>query len=815
MIRLEKVNKYFNRHKKNQIHVINNANLTFPKTGLVALLGPSGCGKTTILNVIGGLDKVNTGKIFVDGKKITKISCRKIDKIRNLNIGYIFQDYKLVENMTVYDNVALSLKIIGIKNKEEIQKRVMYALTKVKMDRYKNRIVTMLSGGERQRVGIARALVKNPKIIIADEPTGNLDSKNSLEVMNIIKSISSKYLVILVTHEEELARFYADRIVELQDGKIIKDYDNKYEGSLNYEIDNRIYLKDYKDIKNIKKDNINIDIYRDNNEKIDIKLVFKNGNIYIDTRNKERLEVIDNNSNIELINDHFKEIKDIELNDETFDIESVSNNKLKPKYSSIFRFTSFISYGFKKLLDYPLLKKILLGGFFVSGMFVFYSVSSIFATLNVEDKDFVKINKNYLTIVSKKNNVEDYLSYENIDLINYIIPGDSLINFIIKYDKYLQTQNDSEIINASLVDSNMITSDDLIKGRMPVNDYEIVIDKIALTNFIKKSMSKMAGFSSIDDFLNHEVYLNNMNPFIIVGITDMASPSVYANKELFINMINGSSDNEDNMYYSYEEDTSTTSFIDYNLLLDSKIKLTKGRVPLNDYEVIVNKDNEYTYPLNQKIKVKVNGKKLKVVGYYENLTSKIYNDYLVNNNTIKYDLIKNASNLSIYSKDDNDTIQYFRDKKVNIYNSYDYSKKEYLKETHDSMINTLIISGIVLGISLIEILLMIRSSFLSRIKEVGIYRAIGVKKSDIYKMFSGEIFAITIIGSMTGISFMTYILHVLTKVPYIGNAYMVNILTYLVSIVLTLVFNLFVGLLPVFNTIRKTPAQILSRFDVD
>ena len=129
--------------------------------------------------------------------------------------------------MSVYDNVALSLKMIGIKNKKEIQKRVNYVLEAVKMYRYRNRPAKMLSGGEKQRVAIARALVKNPSIVIADEPTGNLDSKNSLQVMNIIKAISKEKLVILVTHEVDLANFYASRIIELQDGKIVKDYENE------------------------------------------------------------------------------------------------------------------------------------------------------------------------------------------------------------------------------------------------------------------------------------------------------------------------------------------------------------------------------------------------------------------------------------------------------------------------------------------------------------------------------------------------------------------------------------------------------------
>lgn len=174
MIKLENVNKYFNRHKRNQMHVINNVNLEIGSSGLVAILGPSGSGKTTLLNAIGGLDKVNKGKIYINNKKITSVSTYKKDKIRNINIGYIFQDYKLVDDLSVFDNIALVLKMLGIKDKTEIKTRVEYVLNSVNMYRYRNRPAGMLSGGERQRVGIARAIVKDPEIIIADEPTRKL-----------------------------------------------------------------------------------------------------------------------------------------------------------------------------------------------------------------------------------------------------------------------------------------------------------------------------------------------------------------------------------------------------------------------------------------------------------------------------------------------------------------------------------------------------------------------------------------------------------------------------------------------------------------
>jgi ABC-type lipoprotein export system ATPase subunit len=190
MLTLKNVEKYFYRHKSNEIHVVNNTSLEFGEKGLTALLGPSGCGKTTLLNLIGGLDKVNKGKIYVNGKCITGRPSFYVDRIRNLNVGYIFQNYNLIDSMTVFDNVAMVLRMVGIRNKEEIRRKVEYALDLVGMYRYRKRYCDMLSGGERQRVGIARAIVKNPSIIIADEPTGNLDSANTLEVMNIIKKYS-------------------------------------------------------------------------------------------------------------------------------------------------------------------------------------------------------------------------------------------------------------------------------------------------------------------------------------------------------------------------------------------------------------------------------------------------------------------------------------------------------------------------------------------------------------------------------------------------------------------------------------------------
>lgn len=804
MITLKNVNKYFNRHKKNELHVINNISLELGNNGLVAFLGPSGCGKTTMLNSIGGLDKIKSGSIYIDNKKISSKSSYKVDKIRNLSIGYIFQDYKLIDNLSVYENVALVLTMIGLKDKKEIKKRVEYVLDKVGMLRYKKRPAGMLSGGERQRVAIARAIVKNPDIILADEPTGNLDSKNSLEIMKIIKSISNDRLVLLVTHEENLAKFYASRIIELKDGNIINDYQNDNVDSLDYEIDNRFYLKDFKNADILSNNNFNINVYSEAKEKLKLDIVIRHGNIYIKSKTHEKIEVIDENSSIEFIDDHYKKIEKEDINKYNFDFKNIINDNFKKKYSSIFNPISLIINGFKKVFNFPMLKKILLIGFFISAMFIMYSVSKVSALFDIKDEDFIKYNKNYLIVDLKKINVQDYLSYESKDNINYILPGDSIVKFELEVNDFYQTSGPVNEISGSLSDIDMINKDNLIYGRMPESSNEVVIDKMLIKKLLDEVETlKMSGILDYKSMLDRNLIIKNMEKFKIVGISNSSSPCIYTSKDNFLDII-----------YNSKEDAEEKEgkVMDYSLFKD-KIELKKGRLPENDYEIIINNSNKDDMPLNKEINSKVNDNKLKVVGYYDSKYN--YNYYFSNSNTIKYNLITNSKGLAIYSSDKEKIIDEFRNLNLNIKDSYTYSKDSYKKSMEKKVKNTLLVSGIILAISLIEIFLMIRSSFLSRIKEIGIYRAIGVKKKDIYAMFASEILSITTIASVPGLLFMAYILKVISSIKSLSGMFLINKGIVVLAIIFVYLFNLIIGLIPVFNVLRKRPASILSRHDLD
>ena len=185
-----------------EVKAINDISLAFRKNEFVAILGPSGCGKTTLLNIIGALDEKDSGDIFVNGVSTEKFSRRDWDAYRNNEIGFVFQNYYLIPQLNIFDNIGLTLKISN--KKEEYKEKIMAVIKKVGLEGLEKKYPNQLSGGQCQRVAIARALINNPTVVLADEPTGALDSKTATQIMDLLKEISKEHLVIMVTHNKEL-----------------------------------------------------------------------------------------------------------------------------------------------------------------------------------------------------------------------------------------------------------------------------------------------------------------------------------------------------------------------------------------------------------------------------------------------------------------------------------------------------------------------------------------------------------------------------------------------------------------------------------
>ena len=226
MLQIKKISKSYTTGDFTQ-KALDDISVNFRKNEFVAILGPSGSGKTTFLNVIGGLDKYDSGDLIINGKSTKDFSDSEWDSYRNNSIGFVFQSYNLITHLSIIDNVEMGMTLSGV-SAEEKHKKALEALEKVGLKDHVHKKPNQLSGGQMQRVAIARALANNPDIILADEPTGALDKKTSRQIMDLIKDIAEDKLVIMVTHNPELAEDYADRIVKFEDGKVTDDT-NPYE----------------------------------------------------------------------------------------------------------------------------------------------------------------------------------------------------------------------------------------------------------------------------------------------------------------------------------------------------------------------------------------------------------------------------------------------------------------------------------------------------------------------------------------------------------------------------------------------------------
>ena len=221
MLQLKKIVKDYQTGDE-VVKALKGISINFRKNEFVSVLGQSGCGKTTLLNIIGGLDQYTSGDLVINGRSTKEFKARDWDSYRNNSIGFVFQSYNLIPHQTVLANVELALTLSGV-SKSERRKRAKEVLEKVGLGDQIYKKPNQMSGGQMQRVAIARALINDPDILLADEPTGALDSETSVQIMELLKEIAEEKLVIMVTHNPELADKYSTRIVKLLDGKIIDD----------------------------------------------------------------------------------------------------------------------------------------------------------------------------------------------------------------------------------------------------------------------------------------------------------------------------------------------------------------------------------------------------------------------------------------------------------------------------------------------------------------------------------------------------------------------------------------------------------------
>lgn len=555
MIKVQNLNKYYNKGRNNEIHVINDISLDLPNTGLIALLGQSGSGKTTLLNIIGGLDKA-TGTITYDEMVCTKYQMKKVDEYRKEHIGYVFQNYNLLTEKTVWENLELALDVIGLKDKMEIKKRIEYCLKAVGLYKYRRKAASALSGGQMQRVSIARALVKNSKIIIADEPTGNLDSDNSIEIMNILKKISKNSLVLLVTHDKKLAEYYADQIIEIVDGKVVNiRSSSKYASLETKKNDKNIYLKDLKLIEGGDQ-NLKYQIYLEEDiEKLEFTIIRQDNQLYL--KSNQKLKLIDDTS-LQLLDEHYVEPqKDDVIDGFDYDTSWYSEEKSQNIFPILFdsaktAFKSFCQISKKTKVFY----------------FAFILIGIIIGILNINYVNYSKVSDSSLVYDHDVYGIEEFdkiVEDERLQEYNNTIKealNKGLINEVLvgNNGKHLYAEVFiNSIINLRLscialkVPDSAISDVTPLVGRLSKTENEIVVTKKLIDRLVG-SQEKIVDYSI---FLNETI--RSDYEYTIVGIIERDAIAFYynvSNTEIFLNSANEDFSEMDDLvgYYQYEKD---------------------------------------------------------------------------------------------------------------------------------------------------------------------------------------------------------------------------------------------------------------------
>ncbi len=812
MIKIKQLDKYFNKGSNREIHVINNTTLDFDKRGLVVLLGKSGSGKTTLLNVLGGLDKVRSGTIEFGDETMKGYDQSKWDRIRNEKIGYIFQNYNLLNDISVFENIALTLRMAGIVDAEEIKTRVEYVLERVGMFNYRYRKAAQLSGGQQQRVAIARALAKNPEVLIADEPTGNLDSKNSIEVMNIIKSISMEKLVILVTHEQDLASMYADRIIKIQDGAVISDEGNIASTRYKFKHDSDIYLKDLNEVANIKEANNSIQVLSDTDEQVNfnVRLIVKNNSVYIDLGDTEfkMINVLDDKSDVKILDQSFIEEEDQEEEELIdFSLDEHCNDELKGVKKTVFNFKDGFNLTMNRLRGLNRVGKIFYFSFIPVAFLIAIALSLLFNVFVFTNNqmfenswyadEYYPINQ---IVIDPQTNDNKYIDVDALENQDFFIRYDyyNQVSFFLTTKSIYQLNNNSISITNFTKLQNELNADDLIYGRAIENDNEFVATEYQLQRILNnnKSTINLTGIYDVKDFIDAEYTIFTNGETVVarlVGITNEDDVGIYVSDNLLPSLHKFKNDLVENYDLTFIGD----SLDEFGAFVPESYNLEVG---------------EY---------LRIYGEEIKVIGVYEgNIT---VSSILFREQDLTK-LLLWESRLQVVTSDVNAAVGYISglgsdtedmsDDHV-IFYTVDLFKKQYMDQNTESLMGIIVFAGVFIVASMLSYFFILRSSLMSRIKEVSVYRALGASSFDVIKLFLYEVLIITTMTSLIGL-LLGYLLLYNIEIRMLEeiNVIHVSLLNIGIGVAILYFINILSGILPVSLLLRKTPAEILSKYDI-
>lgn len=833
MIKIENIGKVFNAHSRNRNEVLKDVSFELPEKGFIAIYGKSGSGKTTLLNIIGGLDRQDSGKIYVDGENVAG----KVDKIRNAKIGFIFQNYYLERGYTIAEIMRNAMHIAGFKDEEEIKCRTEEVLTLVDMERFRNKQGDALSGGQKQRVAIARALIKGADVILADEPTGNLDAENTMKVMDILKEISKTKLVVVVTHEITLIKKYADSYIKLVDGKLdentdlgeVFEYDTEH---------NNIYV-DGTPTGEVKEGALDIEFYGGKPEEKDTIQVFNdNGSIYI--KAGRNVTVLDDKSEKKIIfrgTERRSEEEQTARSVPDFTKSTAKRNGRLFTAGSIFKL--FRSDGTERAYSTAnIFKQVFI--FVIAAVLCFLSLMAFeAANTRIENKQLdgnsVYVNMNTYTDLRTL----DTSLYENIDFFETQYKQGSF-----SYNEIASLSGiTADYAPKAIEEGDTAESVGLTYGEMPQEGEVLISRALAETLKTQFRLSEL----NTDRAMLLAVFEGE---YRVSGITDGGTPAVHLNKVDYVNFLGVYNtvqfSDYNNLFFApdFAETTYTSEILlsDSSTLGDNEVTVEINRNSLykmmtdtTQADYLVNVTNSYLAATSgTSTAIQIVGSRPMYVQRFEITRDVMDTDIRI------YVNAETLSDIFVALQPDIDALEgttssagvpsqfYFEIKteggeqlksltstlsrlgirSIDINALYARENAEIMSDAT----NNLSIFFVVLALLLIVWFFIEKSGSIRNSKEYGIYRAVGVNRSNL--LFKEMLTALT--SNMIGYIVFYLIVFALMCVRY---AVMNTAFGLFVGIALGVMaagglLMLAISLIPYLFVLWQTPAEILARYDI-
>ncbi|MCC8168142.1 MAG: ATP-binding cassette domain-containing protein [Clostridiales bacterium] len=812
MIKINHLQKYYNKGKKNEQYVLKGIDLELGNTGLVCLLGESGCGKTTLLNTVGGLDEFNGGEITVDDITVRKYDPKKIEPVRNDHFGYIFQNYYLLQDYTVGYNVRIALNRFDL-TEEEKEERVDYVLEMLGMARYKKKPVSKLSGGQQQRVSIARALVKSPDVIFADEPTGNLDEENTLRTMSILKSISKTCLVLLVTHERRIANFFADRIIEIKDGEICRDEPNLAADYYERSDDANIYLKEM-ECHRIEDDYADFRVYcRKGDVQVPVKLnlAWKDGKLYIQNGMQCDIIIEGTDSGVQMLDKERPRFDMDELDKVSYNLERPQGTKRANLAGrEIWRMaTENIRLMGKK-------QAFVLVVLIATAILLSVTAAQFANAMMVDKSTFVTTDEHYVSVTFDR--VSSLRTGDQQLKILEYIRGDmsdedfGRLMYVPNVKIYLQGQDFAQmkriyqyVEDFSYAPKDLVEEEDLLYGSLSGRRDDVIVDISVIEKWMDSDGVITSFYETVESYVGATLYSSsNQHSFTIVGICDTGEPDIYVSQNLLLYFGKGGYKIMSTSELA-AEDADAYADIDIG---DDEILIREGffeslGAEIGDtYQMGDDEDHQYvivgtfsndidaTFAFNEK-----GCEQVVELGIYNRMNCMIYTD----------DTAATIKILEEYAED------YHTAFSLSTTVPYEDEVSEYLAARSVDVDAKMLITLIVTAISLVMIYFTMKSNAISRSEELTVYRLIGISRSSIIKAYVLEMMLITSYTSLPTVILSCAVIKYISAIPSLNLS--LNFPLWSVAFLLAGIYvvHALISILPVAGILSKPPATLAAK----